>query len=76
MSTQTPKTVRLGELVVIAFDMAARHSTSPREISRLATTTVMRVLRSPGLESKVGAMQETGCRSLTMHNKGTFNAIA
>jgi len=37
-------TVELGDLVVAAFDMAAHHSADPREISRLAERTVMRVL--------------------------------
>jgi len=37
--------VQLGELVVAAFDKAAQLSSDPREISRLATTAVMRILR-------------------------------
>lgn len=45
MSTDTRKTVLLGDLIVAAFDIAARHSTDPREVSRLATKAVAAVLR-------------------------------
>jgi hypothetical protein len=45
MRTDTHKTVRLGDLVVAAFDKAAQHSSDPREISRLATRAVMQMLR-------------------------------
>jgi hypothetical protein len=43
--TNIHKTVQLGELVVAAFDKAAQRSGDPREISRLATGAVMRILR-------------------------------
>jgi hypothetical protein len=39
------KTALLGDLVVAAFDEAARHSTDPREVSRQATRAVARLLR-------------------------------
>ena len=45
MSQTTPTSTPLGELVVAAFDVAAQHSSDPREVSRLATRTVMDMLR-------------------------------
>ena len=45
MKTHVHKTALLGDLVVAAFDEAARHSADPREVSRLATRTVARLLR-------------------------------
>jgi hypothetical protein len=45
MTTHLHKTTELGELVAIAFDHAARYSTDPREVSRLATQAVTRMLR-------------------------------
>ena len=45
MSTHVPRTVELGELVVAAFDAAARYSADPREVSRLATQAVARMMR-------------------------------
>jgi hypothetical protein len=44
MMTNASRTVELGDLVVALFDEAARYSTDPREVSRLATGAVMRVL--------------------------------
>jgi hypothetical protein len=44
------KTAPLGELVVAAFDGAARYSTDPREVSRLATQALARMLRRGRLE--------------------------
>jgi hypothetical protein len=43
--TDTRNTVQLGELVVAAFDIAAQHTTDPREASRLATEVVVNLLR-------------------------------
>jgi hypothetical protein len=37
-------TVELGDLIQAIFDEAARHSTDPREVSRLATQAVAQVL--------------------------------
>ena len=37
-------TVQLGDLVVAAFDEAARHSRDPREVSRLATRAIKHLL--------------------------------
>ncbi len=49
MRANVHKTAQLGELVVAAFDQAARYSTDPEEVSRLATTAVMHILRrAPG----------------------------
>jgi hypothetical protein len=45
MRANASKTVQLGELIVAAFDMAAQHSTDSREVSRLATRTVGRMLQ-------------------------------
>lgn len=45
MRTHVHKTAQLGELVVAAFDQAARYSTDPREVSRLATQAVAHMLR-------------------------------
>jgi hypothetical protein len=45
MKTKLHKTAELGDLVVAVFDNAARYSTDPREVSRLATLAVMKMLR-------------------------------
>jgi hypothetical protein len=45
MRTQVHKTAQLGELVAAVFDRAARYSTDPREVSRLATQAVAHILR-------------------------------
>ena len=39
------KSVQLGELIDTAYDVATRYSSDPREVSRLATRVVLRVLR-------------------------------
>jgi len=44
MATNVHKTALLGELVAAAFDGAARYSTHPDEVSRLAAAAVMHVL--------------------------------
>ena len=44
MKTTIRSTVQLGDLVVAAFDEAARYSADPREISRLATSAVTHLL--------------------------------
>ena len=44
MTTRVHKTALLGDLVVAAFDGAARYSTRPEEISRLAAAAVMHTL--------------------------------
>lgn len=41
----TYKTAQLGDLVVAAFDKAARYSRDQRKVSRLATRAVARMLR-------------------------------
>jgi hypothetical protein len=45
MTTRVHKTVQLGELIAAAFDEAARHSSDPREVSRMATRAVSGMLR-------------------------------
>jgi len=44
MKTSDHRTAPLGDLVVAAFDAAARLSAEPREVSRLATLIVKRLL--------------------------------
>ena len=45
MKVRVHRMVQFGELVAAAFDEAAMCSTDPREVSRLATMTVMHMLR-------------------------------
>ncbi len=45
MMTHVQKTVRLGELVVAAFDKAALESNDPRQVSRAATLAITSMLR-------------------------------
>jgi hypothetical protein len=45
MRTQGRDTVPFGELVAVAFDKAAEHTSDPAEVSRLATSVVMDLLR-------------------------------
>jgi hypothetical protein len=45
MKTSIQQTIRLGDLVVAVFDEAARHGSDPEEVSRLATQTVLYMLR-------------------------------
>jgi hypothetical protein len=44
MRINVRKTVELGDLVVAAFDVAALYSSNSRQVSHLATQTVMHVL--------------------------------
>jgi hypothetical protein len=45
MRTHIHNTTQLGELVVAVFNEAARYSANPREVSRLATRVVKRMVR-------------------------------
>ena len=45
MGRRTHGTAPLGDLVAAAFDEAARYSADPREVSRLATQAVRRMVR-------------------------------
>ena len=45
MSTKARTTVRLGDLVVVAFDWAAQCSSDPRDVPLLATKAVEQLLR-------------------------------
>jgi hypothetical protein len=45
VETNKRKTVRLGDLVTEVFDEAARHSTDPREVTRVATQTLKYLMR-------------------------------
>jgi hypothetical protein len=42
--THLHKTTQLGELIAAAFDQAGLHSSDPREVSRLATQSISRIL--------------------------------
>ena len=44
MKTHTHKRAELGDLVVAAYDEAARYSTDPREVSQLANRLVLHLL--------------------------------
>ena len=46
--------VQLGDLVVAAFDEAARHSADPREVSRLATRAIKHLLWRGRKASRTG----------------------
>lgn len=41
-------TARLGDLIAAAFEEAARYSTDQKEVSRLATVAVRRLVRRAG----------------------------
>lgn len=45
MKTNAPETAQLGDLVVAAFDEAARYSNDPKLVSHLATRAVIEMLR-------------------------------
>ena len=45
MRTMDHTTVQIGQLIAAAFDEAAKYTTDPREVSRLATRAVTRMLR-------------------------------
>ena len=47
MTTQIPKTVALGELILAVFDKAAEYSADPQEVSHLATQTLSHTLWQP-----------------------------
>jgi len=51
MKTHSRKTAPLGDLIVAAFDSAARYSRDPREVSRLATQAIDHMLRGAQLTS-------------------------
>jgi len=45
MGTKVCKTAQLGNFIAVVFEEAARYSTDPREVSRLATLAVMHMWR-------------------------------
>jgi len=59
MTTNVRRTVQLGDLVVAAFDRAAKHSADPREVSRLATQAVKRILRHARRTSTLPSLPTT-----------------
>jgi len=46
MMTNTHGEMTVGDLVAAVFDAAAHYSSDPKEVSRLATQTVMHMLRA------------------------------
>jgi hypothetical protein len=46
MKGHVHKRADLGDLVVAAYDEAARYSSNPREVSRLANTVVLQLLHA------------------------------
>ncbi|MBI5071110.1 MAG: hypothetical protein HZB56_23070 [Deltaproteobacteria bacterium] len=44
MRPKTRKPQRLGELIAAAFDTASRHTSNPREVTRLATWVIEQML--------------------------------
>jgi hypothetical protein len=46
MRANAYKMIRLGDMIVAAFDEAAHYSSDPREVSRLATQMVKDLLRT------------------------------
>ena len=47
MKAYVHKRAELGDLIVAAYDEAARYTTDPREVSRLANEVVLRLLQAP-----------------------------
>lgn len=60
MMTNVQKTMPLGELVTAAFDKAARDSNDPREVSRMATQALSRMLQR-GLKTYISHSPPTIC---------------
>lgn len=52
MNTHPPTQTMLGDLVVAAYDEAARYSADPREVSRLAEQVVLRLLHARPLHRR------------------------
>ena len=50
--TETRTTAQIGELIAAVFDAAAGYSADPREVSRMATLTVMHILQHAPVPSK------------------------
>ena len=63
MKAPARRTALLGELVAVAFDGAARYSTDPREVSRLATQAVGRVLQRARWFGRTRAAERAAARS-------------
>jgi len=62
------KTVQLGDLIVAAFDEAARWSTSPAEVSRLATRVITHMLRHAGKTVQFSTNQTARARRRCLTN--------
>lgn len=60
MNKTARKTAQLGELVVTAFDQAARYSEDPEAVSRLATRAVMHILRNGRRPNRVASRRVKG----------------
>lgn len=60
MTDAAHRTAQLGELVVAAFDEAAKHRGDPSGVSMLATQAVARILRAqPELARRLCAAERT-----------------
>jgi hypothetical protein len=57
MKTKDGSIARIGDLVAAAFDGAARYSTDPAEVARLASGVVRLVLRTRCRRAVVSAVQ-------------------
>lgn len=57
MKTKDAKITRLGDLVAAAFDGAARYSTDPEEVSRLALGVVSLIMRTGCRRAVISALQ-------------------
>ena len=52
MTTSAYGTVQLGDLIAAVFDEAARCSTDPKQVARLATRAVQHLLRHSRIRSR------------------------
>ncbi len=70
MRTNVHQSTQLGDLVVAAFDKAARCSTDPREVSRLATQAVMHMQRRARRASTWRLLPSQLCAPHSAHQGG------
>lgn len=54
MTTRACGTAQLGDVIAAVFDEAARYSTDPKQVARLATRAVQHLLRHSRVRSRVG----------------------
>lgn len=53
MTTSACGTAQLGDLIAAVFDEAARYSTDPKQVARLATRAVQHLLRHSRVRSRI-----------------------